>query len=181
VVDYIADSTAVRWSAPHLTTFITLLLQTKVKVLHLIGHSMGTQALLDTISQLADVRVREVVLAAADIDRRIFEEQIAPALAGFSCRTTIYASAADEALRLSTTLNHGYERLGDCRDAVCVVPGVDSIDVSGVAKGILKHSTVFDVRTMVEDLHRLLQSSPIESRGLWERRNASGRYWVVPP
>jgi len=185
-IDYIADSTAVQFCRPHLRQLIAVLLQrTEIRALHLIGHSMGTQAIASLIGEFVNVdRVKEVVLAAADIDRGVFENQIAPALASGRPHTTIYASATDQALLLSKKANRGYPRIGDCEDGVCVLPGIDTIDVTAVAtaKFSLNHSTVFDVRTMVEDLHRLMDNGvPADRRGLEPRVSASGRYWAVAP
>ncbi len=186
VVDYTADATAIQWCRLHLRAFIeTLVTRTGVTSLHLIAHSMGSQALAALVSEFTDSEVvKEVILAAADLDRRIFEEQIAPALEHKrSGRTTVYASSADQALQLSKKANAGYPRLGDCEDGVCVVPGVETVDVSGVAGSRfgLRHSTVFDVRTMVDDLHRLLDNGmPADRRGLDEKTVAAGKYWIVP-
>jgi esterase/lipase superfamily enzyme len=183
VIDYIADSTSVRWCVPHLIEFVNLLCsRTAVSSLHIIGHSMGVQALAELIPTcLHRVEVKELILAAADIDRNVFEEQIAPMLSG-QRRTTVYACQTDEALSLSRRLNRGYPRLGDCEDGICVAPGIDTIDVSGVAHSLLNHSTVFDVRTMVEDLHRLMDNGiRAERRGLIPKESRHGRYWAVAP
>jgi hypothetical protein len=63
-----------------------------------------------------------------------------------------------------------------------VLPGIDTIDVTAVATASwsFDHATVFDVRTMVEDLPRLMDNGmPAEYRGLEPRVSTNGRYWVV--
>lgn len=184
VVDYVADSTAVKWCEPHLRHVVQLLLaHTELHRLHVIGHSMGTQAVAAVVRDLVgDDRVREIVLAAADIDRQTFEEQIAPAFSLGRPRATVYVSEVDQALQLSKSLNRGYERLGDCEGGVSILPGIDTIDATAVADSLLNHSTVFDVRTMVEDLHRLLaDGTPAERRPLLPKQSAGKRYWAVAP
>lgn len=183
---YTIDETNVEWTVTHLKDFLgEIAKRTGAEQVHLIAHSMGNRALanaLREISYLPDGQrpmFSEVVLTAPDIDADTFKRDLAPAIVKMAHRTTLYASSNDEALTLSKEV-HGYPRAGDTDDELCVVPGVDTIDVSAVDTSLVGHSYYGSNGSVLADLFDLLhQAKPPEERQ-WLREEYLGdaRYWV---
>ena len=129
-------------SVPHLLGFLRLIAaESGAAVIHLIAHSMGnlplTRALQDfpSTAKSGEPLVREVILAAPDIDAELFKDQIAPRILAAldGPRITLYASRNDYALWCARRLRSGYVRAGDCvHGCPIVVPGIQTIDASAV-------------------------------------------------
>ncbi len=121
----------------------------------------------------------EVVLTAPDIDADVFRRDIAPAIVKTAKRVTLYASSNDGALAMSKKI-HGYPRAGESGENVVVVPGIDTIDVSGIDTSLLGHTYYGDNDTVITDIVQLLRES--KPPGLRDRLRAvvrNGRkYWV---
>ena len=67
-------------------------------------------------------------------------------------------------------------RLGEARPKVFVIPGLDTVDASGIDTSLLGHSYVSCERVM-HDLHLLLENAPLDRI----RREKEGlAYWVFP-
>ncbi len=105
-----------------------------------IAHSMGAKLVLDTLNSIHRestnekrpfdmVRMRTLILAAADVSRREFRERDLPLISDYADRTIIICSKFDIALRLSSGVNAvttkdemgedislADERLGQCSD-----------------------------------------------------------------
>ena len=130
--DYAADSAEL--SVDYFIELLDLLEKRGgIKTVHIIAHSMGNRIVLNAISKAVDIlRSRplgEVVLAAADVDRRRFV-QVINAVRNISHGMTLYASAADAALWWSG-LAASDDRAGTVtRDGPVVVDGVESIDMT---------------------------------------------------
>ena len=84
----------------------------------LVSHSMGNRLAIDglrhlqaTRPDLAD-RIRTVVLASPDIDREMFDRDLAPDIIRPGRRIALFASSHDLALRSSWAV-HGNPRIGD--------------------------------------------------------------------
>src|SRR4029078_5881722 len=103
---YPRDEVLVERRQPHLTAFVKdVLRNADVQNVYLIAHSMGnralTRALLDvqTTNPQLVAKVREVIMAAPDIDAATFKDDIAPrmiaAMAGTTTHATLYASSRD--------------------------------------------------------------------------------------
>jgi esterase/lipase superfamily enzyme len=124
--------------------------------------------------------VREIILAAPDIDRDVFLN-VAAAVKRTGERMTLYASEEDKALQISRALN-GARRLGDAKDGITVVPGVDSIDASVVGDDILAHS-YFGETSLLGDLHALIigGETPDHRFGLLARGDPPNRHWIMRP
>lgn len=154
---------------------------------YVIAHSMGTRLavkeLADRRQKGADVgKIRELLLAAPDINAEIFKYQIAPAFAELqTMRRTIYASSNDVALKVSRSLR-GYRRVGETADGVLVFPGFETVDSTAAAPMLRAygHSYVFDSVAVLKDVElavvgRLDQAS----RGLTRAGTAPDLYWVL--
>jgi len=84
----------------------------------LVGHSMGNRIAVDGLRHLQGrspdlaARVRTVVLAAPDIDRELFDRDMAPDIVRPGRRVALFASGKDLPLRSSWAV-HGNPRVGD--------------------------------------------------------------------
>lgn len=189
-LDYVADMGNADWSAQHLRAFLEdVARKTGAERMHVIAHSMGNRVVTGAL-RLGDlvhedgrpVRLDQLVLTAPDIDAQVFREQIAPAIRSCARRITLYASSADEALKLSNKL-HAMQRAGESGDGVVVVDGVDSIDVSRLDTGFLGHSYFAEHKSVIADLMTLLRhgKAPSERPPLTGKlTSAAARYWEFP-
>lgn len=190
VSKYLEDSSNAEWSVPQLERFLVdLLARTRASQVHLVAHSMGTRVLtrawmsaVRTLSPEDRARVKEIVLAAPDIDADVFRTAIAPALVAAGAPVTLYASSADVALQASRQLN-GFPRAGDAGDGLVITDGIETIDASDVATDGLGHSYVLDARLMLSDLQSLLvlRHRAASRFGLKESVTPKGRYWRLLP
>ena len=163
--DYPTDENNVQWSRPHLTQFLVdVLSKTNATDVYLIAHSMGNRALADSVIEVETAhpelraKIREIILAAPDIDADTFKDDIAPRIISAEASTThltIYASRRDEAL-LASKKFHGYPRAGDAGDLQIMVTGLEYIDASSVDTGFLGHSYYGDNRSVIADIHYLI-------------------------
>lgn len=178
-IRYGYDENSVRVSMPYFRQFLEHLADNGIEQLSLVAHSMGNRLVAETLAEAnLAIPVNHVLLAAPDIDAQVFREQIAPKLARPSGRYTLYGSDNDKALKLSSFIA-GYRRLGDTRDGVVVVAGIDSLDVSDLDATELGHGYVFD-RTLLADLHSVLTAGvpPQERFGLRQATSPDGHYWT---
>jgi esterase/lipase superfamily enzyme len=151
---------------------------------HVIAHSMGNRVLAPALERLAQTthRVQQVALMAPDLDADLFR-QVAPAIAQTAQRVTLYASSEDLALSVSQA-QAGYRRAGQAGSDIVVLPGVDTIDASGVDTSMLglRHGYYADNATIVSDLFWLLRDKgPTERFRLVPVRVSAGTYWRFLP
>ena len=143
----------------------------------------GALRTMDRESQDRNKRViREIVLAAPDIDRRVFESQVLPHIAENTQHCTLYASSRDRALLISRYF-HNYQRLGETEPELIVAHGMDTIDASLVDTSLLGHSYIGDVQSIVSDLHELVVAGkrPIQRLGLEALERGELVYWTIKP
>jgi esterase/lipase superfamily enzyme len=185
LLSYTVDETNVAWTVPHLKDFLLgVAQQSGATSVHLIAHSMGNRALTSALRELAlehkaeCPRFHEVVLTAPDIDADVFRRDLAPAIVGMADRVTLYASSNDEALMASRAV-HGYRRAGDSGNAMVVVTGVDTVDVSEVDTSLIGHSYYGSNTTVLADLFELVQGSKPPDQRKWLRAMRLGalKYW----
>ena len=180
---YTTDETNVEWTEPHLKQF---LLDLKAGVgsdvrIHLLAHSMGNRALTKVLRSIAaqtdGALFSQVILAAPDIDREVFERDIAPAVVKTARRTTLYASSQDRALMFSETV-HSYVRAGQSSQPLVFVQGLDTVDASGIDTSTLGHSYIATEPLLLDDLFKLIRHEmrPLE-RNLRALPPGQQRYW----
>ncbi|WP_374580737.1 alpha/beta hydrolase [Pseudoduganella sp.] len=183
---YIVDEANVEWTQADLAAFLAdFLQQSDAEHVYLIAHSMGNRALAAATASVLAARpelagrIREVILAAPDIDADVFRHQLLPALAGVPNPLTLYASSEDSALRASKAI-HGYARAGESGDGLVVAQGVETIDASTVDTGFIRHSYFAEQRTALSDMYYLIQkhARAAERFGLRAVESAAGRYWT---
>jgi esterase/lipase superfamily enzyme len=184
---YTEDENNVQWSEAHLKKFlIDYAEQSGAKDLYLIAHSMGNRALTGALRQLflerpeMKSRFKEIILTAPDIDADIFQRDIAPVLTGGTSKVTLYVSDSDKALLASKAV-HGYPRAGDAAAGITIVPGVETIDASGLDTSFLEHSYFAETGSVLHDIRKLvLEGLRAAQRNLTIREADSGAaYWQV--
>jgi esterase/lipase superfamily enzyme len=147
------------------------------------GNRALTGAVADLFRESPDVKakIKEVILAAPDIDADVFKRDIAPAISGQGQAVTLYASSNDWALRASKKF-HGYARAGDTGQALTVVPGVATIDSSEVETDFLGHSYFAESTSIIADIFDILSglTKPEDRRHLIAVDAQVGRYWKIP-
>lgn len=183
VLRYTEDETNARWTATHFAQFLGLALgELGAGAVHVIAHSMGNRVVTECLRHFSPpagaAPLRQLVLAAPDIDAQTFAD-LAAEFNGRAERVTLYASSRDLALKASQRV-HGYPRAGDSQPRLVIVDGVDTIDASGVDTNLLGHSYIGDERSILSDLSSLIdKGEPPEQRRfhLREAFQADRRYW----
>lgn len=183
---YPVDANNSEWTIERLRYFLEdVAAKSGASSVHLIAHSRGNWPLINALTGIATgvratprPRFSQIVLTAPDVDADRFR-QLAVAFRAISERTTLYASANDEALALSKTFQ-GYQRAGDVVPQIVTVDGIDSIDVSAVDTSFLGHSYYGDNTSVISDIRRLLQTgfAPDRRCGLQSATRAALRYWT---
>jgi esterase/lipase superfamily enzyme len=183
---YPVDANNSEWTIDRLHWFLEdVAARSGAQLVHVIAHSRGNWPAMNALNAIATephsgtrARFSQVVLTAPDVDADSFKV-LARRFNTVAQRTTLYASANDEALRLSKRYQ-GYQRAGDVSPQIVVTPGVDSIDVSAVDTSLLGHSYYGDNTSVISDIARLLRTGfPPERRcGIQAVGEALLRYWT---
>ena len=152
--------------------------------IHLIAHSMGNQLLvnaLDGLGRQPEIKplFDNVVMAAPDVDAKTFTEHNWAGIRDAAKRFTLYASSDDWALKVSRELND-FVRLGEAGRTLVVIPGLDTVDASGIDTNELGHS-YYHCKKLMDDLQLLMAKgwAPLE-RKLRDRRKGELGYWAFP-
>jgi esterase/lipase superfamily enzyme len=183
---YTVDEANIEWAQSNLRAFLQeLLAKSASESVYLVAHSMGNRALTTALAALAEQpgaagKIREVILAAPDIDADVFRRDIAPSLKKLGAGVTLYASSADRALIASRTV-HGSPRAGDSGILRVVTPGVETIDASGIDTSWLGHSYFAEAQSLIADMLNLVRNHQrAEGRtGLIKEVDAAGNYWRI--
>ena len=184
---YTFDEVNIKWAETNIKTFLAeFLKKSDAENVYLIAHSMGNRALtrvyIDIVKSNPSFRdrIKEVLLAAPDIDAEIFKRDIAPALAEAGKPVTLYASSEDIPLKASKVVHGGHPRAGDSGEDLVVVPGVETIDATSVDTTFLGHSYYADERSIISDMFYIIHKSlrANERAGLAEVNSSNGIYWV---
>jgi esterase/lipase superfamily enzyme/outer membrane protein OmpA-like peptidoglycan-associated protein len=187
-LEYLADSQTIEWTKINLTKFLTdLLSRTDAKNVYLIAHSMGgralTTAFLSVVNEQPDFknRIREVILAAPDIDAGIFKRDIAPAMTKIGLPITLYASSEDILLKESHLANH-YARAGDSGSGLVLLAGIETIDATLVDTSLFGHSYYSNSRALLSDLQYLINQDLRATQRSGLRQLSGDRpYWELKP
>lgn len=148
-----------------------------------IAHSMGNQLLTTALKEIGLAMqagdgpiVREIILAAPDIDRDVFE-QAAAAVMRTGSRVTLYASDRDKALKASMAAN-GFPRAGDATNGILIIDGMESIDASEVGDDLLAHSYVGQT-SVLKDIHAIIldHAKAMPRFGLVAVGKPPNRFW----
>ncbi len=186
---YTIDENNVEWSQSNLKAFLVdYAARSGAREITLIAHSMGNRALLRAVTGVFTEhpelrgRFREIILTAPDVDADVFKRDIAPKLISGCEKVTLYVSAHDKALLASRKV-HGYPRLGDSESGITVLPGIETVDASGLDTSFLEHSYFAESHSVLGDIRRLVREGlRAAQRGLVPvpvGDSAQG-YWRVP-
>jgi esterase/lipase superfamily enzyme len=182
---YTVDEASIEKTLPNLRSFLEqVAAKSGATKIHLLAHSMGSRGLMRALEQISQsprpVKFHNVILAAPDIDRDVFVEQIAPQLRRSVERVTLYASANDEALKASRKV-HGAGRLGEAGARLTLLRGVETIDASRVDGDWLGHSYIAANKQVLDDLFSatvLDKAAP--DRNLRRAVKSGLPYWILP-
>lgn len=189
LLGYVVDRGNSFWTASHLKEFLLKVHQhSGAQSVHLIAHSMGNRAFGAAVESLAQdlgqnqKMFNEVILAAPDVDAKIFQEEIAPRLTGLANHVTLYASQNDLALKASRAVN-GYPRAGDVGANILILNGIDTIDVTQIDTSLMGHAYYGDNTTVISDIYALLKNAHRPTQREWLRDISSpgGMYWYFDP
>jgi len=167
VFGYKSDEEDIQVAMPHIRDFIASLEgRPDIDEVFVLAHSMGNRGVVNALVELVQngggKKVRELILAAPDINADVFNEQIAPVLAKHLVRTTVYASNRDRALWLSQNIG-GYPRAGevgaDGFPAVRPLKNLDVCDSTIVDADFWGHSAYGASPTVLSDLWELMMNS----------------------
>ena len=188
-VEYVADQVDVEWSVPARASLIAALNERYgLERLSVLAHSLGTRGTLQALHRLraeaasGEPLVEQLVLLAPDFDQESFVD-LHPMLEPLVRDWTLYASSHDAPLALSATL-HGHPRLGQAGDALTVLSGVTTIDVSPVGRyQITGHEYHYYHPIVASDLALLLTEGQAVANRPGMRRQAEGDrvWWSLDP
>jgi esterase/lipase superfamily enzyme len=181
---YMVDEDSILSTRMHLKQFLSdLSAQSQGARIHLIAHSMGNRVLTDAMHDIALANptplFSEVILTAPDINADYFKNELAPVIQKIAHRVTLYASSDDKALMASEKAHHS-QRAGDSKPNIIVVPGIDTIDASGIDTSLLGlgHSYFAETKVVLDDINLLLTADkPPAERSLREQSEGTGKYW----
>ena len=155
-----------------------------------IAHSMGSQVVTKAFVRLSKEApalkssFRELVLAAPDLDVRLFENEIAvPLLTGVP-HVTLYTNINDKALQISAGAQGGVRRLGQGGKEIVIKENMDSIDASAIQSDyFIEHSYFGNSLRVLFDISYLIreQLPPKRRAGLKLVETVRGQYWRFSP
>lgn len=190
---YENDQNSSEQAERYLESFLNMIVErSNARHINLIAHSMGNKPLLRVLQKMqvaaevqSDLRINQIVLAAPDVDRHVFED-IAQEISAFSKGVTLYASSNDRAMKASRAYA-GEVRAGDISEqGPLIVNGVDTIDVSAISMAILalNHSTYAEKSELLKDIGRLmltgLRPPKQRSPAFQKIETQAGTYWRFP-
>lgn len=184
---YPADEATIEASEPPITQFLVdFAAESGARAVHVIAHSMGNRGLLRAVQRIAASAAAQaakplgqIILAAPDVDTGTFRA-LAAAYPLVAARTTLYVSKADLAVR-SSRLLHGADRIGYA-PPVAIIPGIDTVNITGVDMTLLGHGYVAESRSVLQDMYELFVrgTAPTARAMLRSRTDAAGApYWEV--
>jgi esterase/lipase superfamily enzyme len=177
---------------PYLREYIALVVKdTGAKSVSVIAHSMGNMPLLRVLQSLGPslppgVQLNQIILAAPDVDRNLFEN-LAANIKQYGRGVTLYCSSNDRAMAAARRVAGGIPRAGDVpSDGPIVLAGIDTIDISQTSTDYLalNHSSYAEKSALLADINLLLQTGerPPETRIpiLQRITTPKGDFWRYP-
>ena len=191
VSGYLADLQNLEWSVPVLEDLLERIVREFPGArIHILAHSMGCRALVQVLeaAQADEIAVPlsslgQMVFMAPDLDRDQFLRESAERLRATGLPITLYVCSQDFPLMASTAVFQ-YPRLGDSREGVPVIEGIETIDVSEVINIFDGHGYYESDRDTIDDLYQLIRlGKPAPERpNMVEVEGPEGRYWkLLPP
>ncbi len=143
---YAYDRDSALFARDGFESFLTEVAQSGARTITIVGHSMGSLVVMETLRQMAIrndrtvlPKLNGVVLMSPDLDVDVFRAQ-ATRIGNLPQPFIIFTSSRDKALRLSARLTGLPARLGNLPDVEAVADlDVTVIDVSNFGTGGLDH------------------------------------------
>ncbi len=192
VISYNYDRESSEQAEPYLRQFLELVVKdTGAKSVSVIAHSMGNMPLLRVLQALGPslppgVRLNQVILAAPDVDRNLFEN-LAANIRLYGRGVTLYCSANDRAMAAARRVAGGIPRAGDVpAEGPLVMAGIDTIDITQTSTDYLalNHSSYAERGALLNDIGLLLQTGerpPDRRIPILQRINTpNGDFWRYP-
>jgi esterase/lipase superfamily enzyme len=187
VLAYDGDEETVEFSAPNLEAFLgRVARESGATRIHLLAHSMGNRVLTRALTELVrqpDIQplFENLIMASPDLNAQLFT-RLWPKIKVAAKRFTLYASSNDKALAASRVAKGGnnFIRLGEAGPNIVVIPGLDTVDASGIDTSELGHSYEFTCKPVRNDLGLLIGKGfdPLKRQ---LRLNPGGLgYWRFP-
>jgi esterase/lipase superfamily enzyme len=183
---YPADIARVEASEKQIADFLTALVSsTGATQVHVIAHSMGNRGFARAVARITahasavgNVKFGQILLAAPDIDVDLFNE-LARVYPSISKRTTMYVSAKDRALGMSSWLQDS-NRAG-FTPPVTLLDGIDTIEVTNIDLTLLGHGYFAEAAPVLYDIKELMDSNSDPDKRLRTRPMGpqEKRYWVI--
>lgn len=182
---YTIDAENIKWAQKNIENFLNeFIKKSKARNIYLIAHSMGSRALTRSYisvikrSPFLKSRIKEIILAAPDIDSQIFKRDIAPAMTKIGKPVTLYASSEDYALKASRSF-HGSPRAGESGNEIVIFPGIETIDATNVKTDLLGHSYFSKKRSVISDMYYVIREGFRANKrfGLSRVITNRGIYW----
>lgn len=188
LLGYAGDQEIVDWSSPHLQRFLERVARESGALqIHVLAHSMGNRLLARALVGLARQPeilplFENVIMAAPDVNAKNFAQDW-PEIRKAAKRFTLYASSDDKALAASRQSKGGvtFTRLGEGRPNIVVIPGLDTVDASGIDTSLLGHSYADSCKPVMNDLKLLMgEGWPPDKRNLRDQHKGELAYWSFP-
>lgn len=188
--NYETDQNVSEQSQPYLKEFLQLVAEKSgAKRIHLIAHSMGNAPLLRVLNELRlvlsdrnKINVEQIILAAPDIDRNVFEN-LAKNVQPIGNGMTLYASSNDRAMYASRVYAGG-ARAGDVpAEGPVIVSGVDTVDASRLSMSFfsLNHSDFAEKSELLADMGMIMADGarppPLRLKAFVTINTDKGTYW----
>lgn len=184
VASYGADRSQARLSTFPLRTFLELVMsETGAERVHLIGHSLGTQPLLEALYTMhlkgqSPDRVDQLVLHASDADLDYFQKVITEAPEAFRA-VTVYGSQTDNALWASSLLRQ-VAKLGQVDARWSSTSGkVAFVDVTEVDDTLLGHTYYGGNLELLADFREVVRRGTPPPRAGLTRHPDHPNVWQV--
>jgi len=172
IASYFYDQSEVDVTVPHLEQFLKLIRdQCRPDKLHIICHSMGSDLFKEVVQKIAvadgSLPIDQIILAAPDIDERVFKEEIAPRIEGVASRVTIYVSQRDAALFFSNLANHAVRLGARAWPDLAAFLKIDQVDVTEVDTSVVGHLYYGDDSAILDDMRGVLRGTSANDRNLY--------------
>lgn len=181
---YTIDESNIKASEYFIEMFLEdFIRKTGVKNIYLIAHSMGNRGLTRSLARLLERNpnmskvIKEIILAAPDIDAEVFKRSILPRITKYNNPVTLYASADDRALLASKRI-HGYPRAGDVGKSLVIDEKLETIDATGLDTSLLRHSYFSESSPVLADINSLINNK-LRARDRYRLKiSPDGSHWV---
>lgn len=194
VKKYLADYDIAEWSVPHLKEFlIDVHSNAKNRNINVIVHSMGNKVFTKALDELhrenKNIKLNQVILAAPDIDAKVFMDNIVPSIKSITNRTTIYLSNKDKTMMLSESIRTREPRLGrgdkELKELLLLQrwekEKINLINASNTDFSLwgLNHSYFAEIESVIFDISNAIKGISIEEREKKDNLIKSEPWWNI--